>query len=264
MESYSLWRLRIQDFFETRVMHWIVGMLTIANTLALGIETIPTVHQGAEHLLEYLHIVILWAFVIEILLRVIAYGPNYFKRAWNIFDFLIVVGSFLPLSKGVSALRSLRVLHLFAVIEDMPKTRHIITGLYRALPGIANVVFLMLFLFFIYSVFGVYFFQNKDVPGFPHLGIAMKTMFQVLTGDDWSRVLMETEKVYPYAWIYFYTYYISMVFVILNLFIGVVVGAMQAAEAEVYEQDNDETNEKLDKIYRELASLKREIKRLES
>lgn len=260
MTPYPAWRLKIQGFFETRLMHWIVGLLTVANTLALGIETIPTAHHAAEHLLEYLHVVILWSFACELGLRIVAYGWAYFKEGWNIFDFLVVVGSFLPLSKGISALRSLRVLHLFAVIEDMPKTRHIITGFYRALPGIANVVFLMLFLFFIFSVFGVYFFQNDKVPGFQHLGLSMKSMFQVLTGDDWSNVLAKTESVYPYAWVYFYTYYIIMVFVVLNLFIGVVVGAMQAAEAEVYEKESD-TDKKLDRIYQELTLLKKDIER---
>ena len=164
----------------------------------------------------------------------------------------------MPISAGISALRSLRLLHLFAVVEDMPKTRHILMGFYRSLPGIMNVVFLMILLYFIFSVMGVYFFQHH--PGFYSLETAMHTMFQVLTGDDWSNVLHKVSAVYPYAWVYFYSYYILMVFIVLNLFIGVVVGALQAAEEEVYRKKAEDTIEgKLATLTQEITSLKENI-----
>jgi voltage-gated sodium channel len=144
----------------------------------------------------------------------------------------------------------------------MPKTRHIIMGFYKALPGILNVVFLMVFLFFISSVLSVYLFQNDAVPAFASLSAAMHTLFQVLTGDEWHQVMVGVQGTYPKAWLFFYTYYILMVFLVLNLFIGVVVGALQSAEAEVYESgEENQLVARLDQIHAEIMALKKSIQK---
>jgi hypothetical protein len=51
-----------------------------------------------------------------------------------------------------------------------------------------------------------------------------------------------------------------MVFIILNLFIGVVVGAMQSAEEEIFNKSDDDTNTKQLIL---LETLKKQLDRLE-
>ena len=255
-------RKKMQDFFESRMMHWFVGIFTMVNTVVLGMSTTPSLDHEWKVLLEKSHEAILAIFVLEVSLRFLAFGFKFFKSGWNIFDSIIIIGSFLPINGAFSILRSIRILHLFSAVEDMPKTRHIIMGLYRSLPGILNVIFLMVFLFFVSSVLGVFLFQNEQVEHFVSLEVSMHTLFQVLTGDDWHKVMMDVVAVYAKAWIFFYVYYIIMGFLVLNLFIGVIVGALQAAEEEVYKSDEENNlSAKLDKIYKELTALKKAFKK---
>lgn len=114
------------------------------------------------------------------------------------------------------------------------------------------------FLFFVFSVLGVYLFQHESVPAFRSLTAAMHSMFQVLSGDDWYNVLRTVLPVYPHAWIYFYIYYVVMVFTVLNLFVGVVVGALQEAESEVY-KDDDAADQKINEIYEMVKKLEAKI-----
>jgi voltage-gated sodium channel len=140
-----------------------------------------------------------------------------------------------------------RVLHLMTMLDASPKMRHILHGLGKAIPGVINVVGILMMFFYIYAVMGVFLFQDAGVAGFDHIGASMRTMFQVLTGDDWAKIMDSAEQGMRYAWIFFISFYIIVVFVILNLFIGVVVGAMQTAEEEVYrtEEDDNETSMKV-------------------
>jgi voltage-gated sodium channel len=125
------------------------------------------------------------------------------------------------------------------------------------MPGILNVFSILILFFYIASVMGVFLFRDVGVAEFQHIGIAMKTMFQVLTGDDWSNIMKNVEKINPYAWAYFISFYVILVFIILNLFIGVVVGALQAAEQEIFADDKDDGTKDL------IISIKKKLERLE-
>jgi voltage-gated sodium channel len=93
----------------------------------------------------------------------------------------------------------------------------------------------------------------------------MKTLFQIITGDDWSSIFRSVKSIYPYSWIYFYSFYITMVFIILNLFIGVVVNALQEAEEELNPSKGEDIlnsiQEELKKIRNELTSIKESLKK---
>jgi hypothetical protein len=132
-------------------------------------------HIEIAEKLHHIDKAILALFVIELITKMSVGGAAFFKRGWNIFDFVIIVGSFFYHHDYLPILRAFRVLHLMSFMDASPRMLHIISGLWRAMPGILN-VFSILILFFY---------------------IAMKTMFQVLTGDDWSNIMKNVEKLTP-------------------------------------------------------------------
>jgi voltage-gated sodium channel len=255
---------------DGRFVHGVVGFLVVLNAAILGAMTYYSPSDVFYQQLTQVDQIILWIFVGEIGLRLLANGTRFFRNPWNIFDFVVIFGSLIPYPAGFSVLRSLRVLRLFYLIEISQKMRHILHGLYLSFSGIIHVALLMVIVFYAFAVMGVGLFSHADVAQFKDLTAAFHTLFQVLTGDDWYNVLREVAKQFPHAWVFFYAYYLAMSFVILNLFIGVIVGALQNAEEDLERGSDTSSSDKdsvssevqasLSTLKSELAALRREIK----
>ncbi|KAF3688020.1 putative voltage-dependent N-type calcium channel subunit alpha-1B [Channa argus] len=86
--QYRMWQFVVSPPFEYSIM-----ALIALNTVVLMMK-----FNGAsatyDDVLKYLNIVFTTFFFMESVLKIIAFGPpNYFRDAWNIFDFVSVLGS---------------------------------------------------------------------------------------------------------------------------------------------------------------------------
>lgn len=248
---------KLCGMLESKSGHWMVGIIVVINALILGVETFKSIPEHIEIKLQHIDQIILTFFVVELVIKLLGNGLSFFRNGWNIFDLLVVGGSFVHHADFLPVLRAFRVLHLMSMVDASPKMQHILNGFWKALPGIGHVLSILLLFFYIFSVMGVFLFRDFGIVEFQHIGIAMKSMFQVLTGDDWTALMRTAEKSNKYAGIFFISFYVIMVFIILNLFIGVVVGSLQAAEEDTL-QDND-----VDIQPDQPTDLKKQIDRLE-
>ena len=82
---------------------------------------------------------------------------------------------------------------------------------------------------------------------------SMLSLQQIMLGDDWGNNLRATGKFYPYAWVFSTAFLIVVTFVLLNVFVGVIVDAMQTAE------EGDDSDEKMQALQQELKSIKHDI-----
>lgn len=254
---------QICEILETKSGHLFIGFIVITNAIILGIQTFQSIPEPIELFLHKTDKIILAIFVVELAIKLLGNGLSFFRSGWNIFDFLIVAGSFLHHQDFLPVLRAFRVLHLMSMMDASPKMQHILNGFWKAIPGIAHVLAILVLFFYIYCVMGVFLFRDLGIAEFQHIGTAMKTMFQVLTGDDWGNLMKASEKFTQYAWIYFISFYIILVFIILNLFIGVVVGSLQAAEEEVFNSDeNNDQQNTLDELKNQINRLEKKINKL--
>lgn len=243
---------------ESKTGHFLIGLVVTMNALILGLQTLQHIPANVTEILHHIDKFILCVFVVELSIKLLASGFSFFRNGWNIFDLIIVTGSLLPNQEFLPVLRTFRLLMLMSMVDSSPKMRQVVNGFWKAIPGVSHVLFILLVFFYIFSVLGVFLFHDLGAIHFQHIGISMKTMFQILTGDDWANVMRETEKVCGYAWIYFMIFYVLMVFIILNLFIGVVVDAIQSSG------DNSSTNEdQADTNAQQFKDLKSQINRLE-
>lgn len=254
----------LDDFFESPKGHILIGTIVMINALILGAQTFKNIPLKLELFLHHLDKAILWVFVVELSVRLLAGKLMFFKRGWNIFDTIVVLGAFLHHLDFLPILRAFRCLHLMSLIETSPRTRHIISGLWKAIPGVVNVFFIFILFFYIFCVLGVFLFRDLGMAEFQDIGISMKTMFQVLTGDNWSDIMRSSEKGNPYSWAYFILFHIVVAFIVLNLVIGVIVGALQSAEQEIFSQDtgDDRTKELALLIHGQLKTLEQKVDHL--
>jgi voltage-gated sodium channel len=97
---------------------------------------------------------------------------------------------------------------------------------------------------------------------FGTIGASLYTLFQVMTLEGWSGdVVRPVMAQYPYAWAVFLPYIIVVTFAVLNLFIGIVVDAMQQQSAEAKEEVIEVTRREYDVLIAEIRSLREEVRR---
>ncbi len=210
-----------------RVQRGIV-ILIVINAVTLGLETSAQVMARAGDLLHAIDRVILAVFVLEILLKLYAQRMGFFRRPWNVFDFVVVGIALIPASGPLSVLRALRVLRVLRLVSTVPRLRFVVEALLKALPGISSIGLLMLIFFYVFAVMSTGLFGERFPEWFGSIGASMYTLFQIMTLESWSMGIVRPVMVeYPLAWIFFVPFILIATFTMLNLFIGIIVDTMQ-------------------------------------
>lgn len=210
----------------------------IANAVILGYDA----HHGGESpysaQIEQWNMYFLYIFTAELILEFLAQGPKrYFSRGWNWFDMFVVAISYFSVS-SLSALRTLRVIRIFRLISAVPQMRRVVEALFGALPGIMASFAILAVVFYIAAVMGTTLFHND--PGFRDLGASALSLFQLSQFDGWGETVTRLQEQNPYAWVFILGFTLVAVFAVLNLFIGVIVEAVQAAPQEEIKEELDE------------------------
>jgi voltage-gated sodium channel len=226
---------------EHRVFQPTVIVVILVNAVTLGLETSTAVVNSAGGLLHFVDRLALTFFVVDIGLRLMAYGRRYWQDPWNIFDFLIVAIALVPASGPFSVLRALRVLRVLRLISMVPSMRRVVGGLLAALPGMTSISALLALILYVAAVMGTKLFGEVAPESFGTLGTTLFTLFQTMTGEGWPDIAREVMAEVPLAWIFFVVYILISSFMVLNLFIAVVVSAMESqvmAEARAEEAEH--------------------------
>ena len=81
-----------------------------------------------------------------------------------------------------------------------------------------------------------------DPENWGNIGLALITLVQVSTYDDWANIMAQVIDVYPYAWIFFVSFIIVNAVILLNMVIGVIVDVMTGGTGidDVLQQDKDD------------------------
>ncbi len=236
----------------------ILGLI-ILNAVTLGLETSPDMVAQAGPLLRALDQAILTLFVIELATRIAVHRCRFFRDPWSLFDLLVVGVALVPATESLSVLRALRILRVLRLITVVPSLRRVVGGLITALPGMGSILLLLGLIFYVFSVMGAKLFGATHPELFGGLGQTAYTLFQVMTFDDWSAgVVKPLMAEHPYAWFFFIVFILVSTFMALNLFIGVVVSALDAeTAAEAPKLTHPAGIE--ERILQELAGLRREV-----
>lgn len=238
-----------QKIADSKPFHTVVVGLILILGIVLGLETSPEIMQKHGKFLHLLDNVILWLFVIEIAIRMGAYGRqplNFFKDSWNTFDFIIVFICFLPLGAHFAAVfRLARILRMLRLLSVIPKLQILVGALLKSIPSMGYVALLLLLLFYIYAVIGVHTFGGHDPIHFGTLSVTMLTLFEIVTLEGWTQLIepllyakSNTNGVVftPHAAsaiIYFVTFILLGTMIMLNLLIGVILNGMEEMQKEI-------------------------------
>jgi voltage-gated sodium channel len=150
----------------------------------------------------------------------------------------VVIGiALIPASEAFSVLRALRILRVLRLVALVPSMRGVVAALLTAVPGMASIAALLGLLLYIAAVMATQLFGDAVPDRFGDLGTSLFTLFQVMTTDDWANVARAAMVAQPLAWIFFVVYLLVSTFAVLNLFIAVVVRAMEEQVARDVKAD---------------------------
>jgi voltage-gated sodium channel len=236
------WRQRLACWIEQPGLQRLLIALILVNAVVLGLETSPSIMAAWGPWLLAADRAILAIFVVEIVLRLLAHRLAYFRDPWNVFDFLVVAIALVPASGPLAVLRALRVLRVLRLITLVPSMKRVVGGLLSALPGLGSVAAIIGLIFYVSAVIATKLFAAEFPEWFGSLGASAFTLFQVMTLESWAMgIVRPVMAVYPAAWIFFLVFILASTFTLLNLFIAVIVNAIQSeGSADVQDAANDD------------------------
>ena len=250
----------LRALLASRRTEQVITALIVLNAIILGLETSDTVMASWGGWLLWADRILLTVFVIEIAARLVAHRLAFFRDPWSLFDFVVVGVALVPATGAFSVLRALRVLRVLRLITVAPSLKRVVAALISALPGMGAIVMLLGLVFYVSSVMATMLFGEQFPQWFGSLGASAYSLFQIMTLESWSMgIVRPVMEIYPWAWAFFVPFILATAFTMLNLFIGVVVNAMQEEHDELLKAEHEEVETQLRQ-----AAAEREQARVES
>lgn len=249
----------------------VITALIVVNAVVLGLDTSAAIRARWGTTLDLIDHLILAVFAGELLARIVVERARFPRNPWNVFDFIVIGISLVPMAETFSVLRSLRILRVLRLITAVPTLKRVVGGLLAALPGMGSIVLLISLIYYVFAVIATKLFGG-DVPQlFGTLGDSLFTLFTVMTLEGWvDGVTKPVMEHHAHAWVFFILFIVTTTFMVLNLFIGVVVNAMQsehekeqaaerAAERQIVHEEAGPILTEVKALREELAALKAEL-----
>ena len=248
---------------ESALFRNFIMTLIVINAVTLGLETYPYEGVWFTNWMPILDRIIVGVFVIEILMKLVAYRHRFFLNGWNWFDLAVIAISIVPSAGGFSVLRALRIIRAFRLFSVMPDLRKVVAALLRAIPGMGAVIAVLGLMFYVSAVMGTKLFGVDEPERFGTLGDSAFALFQVMTLEGWAtEVAMPVMDHQPWAWIFFVVFIVLTSFAVLNLFIAIIVDSLQAKHFDDEEARDAEADADRDLLHSEVSALRQEIAEL--
>ncbi len=243
----------------------IIGLILL-NALILGLETSAELMTSYAGVFAVAQNIILAAFIVEAILKISAVAPRlklYFGNSWNLFDFTVIVLSLIPATGELAMVARLaRLMRVLRLISTIPELRLIVSTLLRSIPSMGYVMLLMSIIFYIYAIAGYHLFHLHDPQHWGSFGVAVLTLFRIVTLEDWTDLMYTALELHDWAWVYFISFIFVGTFVVINLFIAVVINNLEKSKDEELQKLRKPVTR--DDLLKELADTQKALKSLQS
>lgn len=267
-QPFDTWQERFETLRSNKFFEAFVIAIIVVSALVIGAKTYEEETSRFEQWLLYLDQAITVFFLVEILIRIAAEGSllRFFKRGWNVFDFVIVTASLIPMddSEMVLLARLLRIFRVLRLVSMIPELQMLLSALVKSIPRMGYVVLLMFIIFYIYAAIGSFLFADVDDFLWGNISISMLTLFRIATFEDWTDVLYATQEVYAWSWIYYLTFIFLTAFIFLNMMIGIVLDVMQKESAALDLLNNEEEVDEMKELRSEVSEMRSQLDRMEA
>lgn len=221
---------KLQEIAKSAYFQNFILCIIVLDSVILGFMSLPHFKYFREF--EMIDTICLYIFICEMVLKIIAFRLDFFKQKWNIFDFVIVVVSALPIFGNFLVLRLLRIFKILRLLSIVPQLRFVIAVMLKTLPSVVSIGFILMIVYYIYAILGIQLFATILPQYFGSLGSSFFTLFQIMTGDDWGNIARVALDKYPHSWVYFISFIFIVSFIILNMVVGIIVDSINEIKSQ--------------------------------
>ncbi|KAK3884839.1 hypothetical protein Pcinc_010913 [Petrolisthes cinctipes] len=299
-------RYGIRRTVKKQWFYWFVIILVFLNTACVAAEhynqpkfltsflcKLPSPILASHNYAEF---IFLGLFISEMIIKLYALGPRqYFESSFNRFDCVVISGSIFEViwsafkseSFGLSVLRALRLLRIFKVTKYWSSLRNLVISLLSSMRSIISLLFLLFLFILIFALLGMQLFggsfnfeDQTPLANFNTFSIALLTVFQILTGEDWNEVMYQgivSQGGIDHGGMIYCLYFIILVifgnYTLLNVFLAIAVDNLaNAQELTAAEEEQEEEDKEYDlagpesvvSLQKQQAELEKELEVLQN
>ncbi|XP_062304557.1 voltage-dependent T-type calcium channel subunit alpha-1G [Osmerus eperlanus] len=287
--DYPPLRRSIHTLCTSHYLDLFITVIIATNVLTMAMEHYDQ-PQFLEEVLKHCNYLFTLVFVIEAVLKLIAFGlRRFFKDRWNQLDLAIVLLSImgitleeiemsaaLPINPTIiRIMRVLRIARVLKLLKMATGMRSLLDTVMQALPQVGNLGLLFMLLFFIYAALGVELFGKLECSEvnpceglsrhatFENMGMAFLTLFRISTGDNWNGIMKDTlrecrpeeRSCLSYlplvSPLYFVTFVLIAQFVLVNVVVAVLMKHLEESNKEARQEEQEEAQEREEQEERE-------------
>ncbi|MBR1648666.1 MAG: ion transporter [Alphaproteobacteria bacterium] len=217
---------------ESNNFDYLIMFVICMDAVALGMLTIGFYDAEFIKTMFLLDRLCMAIFIVEMLLKMYAYGPQFFKSNWNIFDLVIITVSSIPIASYLIILRTFRLFRLLKYISHFNRMKNIINIMITILPHFAAMSVILAVFVYVFGVIGVALF-GAQIPAFGDLWSSIFALLQAFTLDGWaSTIARPVMRIYPYAWVFFLCF-VMISFLLITSFLLSMISLMVKKEFKV-------------------------------
>eukprot|EP00760_Papus_ankaliazontas_P006678 PhM_4_TR13136/c0_g1_i1/m.95968 len=238
---YALRRFTAHPYTERTVL-----ILTCVSVLCLSVD-----HYGIDPTLDLaldlVNLILSVIFALEIILKLLGFGPKCLKDRFTTIDLILVLVSIpdmtlLASTSGLNAFRAFRLIRVARLMRRWPSLQMIVRMLLKSVSSVIYLSVLVVLVIYIFAILGMQIFADEFPPSvrtrFSTIWESAITCFVVVSGDSWTDVMRYAMDYSPWLGaIYFLLLYAVGNYILLNLFTAIILDTLDEQQRAVQEAE---------------------------
>ena len=222
-------RRRVKKLVEGKNFDFLIMSLICMDAVILGLMTSDAMNRFFEGGLFILDRLFMAIFIIEMIMKIFAFGKKFFKSGWNVFDFAVIAISSVPFASWFIIFRTFRLFRLLRYVNKFTRLKQMINSFLALLPNFMAMLLVMAVFFYVFAIMAVCLFGDVFIE-FSDLGSSLFALLQVITLDGWaSNIARPVMAVFPHSWLFFVSFVFISFLITVSFLMSVVSEVVRRA-----------------------------------
>lgn len=222
-------RRRVKKLVEGKNFDFLIMSLICMDAVILGLMTSDAMNRFFEGGLFILDRLFMAIFIIEMIMKIFAFGKKFFKSGWNVFDFVVIAISSVPFASWFIISRTFRLFRLLRYVNKFTRLKQMINTFLALLPNFMAMLLVMAVFFYVFAIMAVCLFGDVFIE-FSDLGSSLFALLQVVTLDGWaSNIARPVMAVFPHSWLFFVSFVFISFLITVSFLMSVVSEVVRRA-----------------------------------
>ena len=222
-------RRRVKKLVEGKNFDFLIMSLICMDAVILGLMTSDAMNRFFEGGLFILDRLFMAIFIIEMIMKIFAFGKKFFKSGWNVFDFAVIAISSVPFASWFIIFRTFRLFRLLRYVNKFTRLKQMINTFLALLPNFMAMLLVMAVFFYVFAIMAVCLFGDVFIE-FSDLGSSLFALLQVITLDGWaSNIARPVMAGFSPSWVFFLSFVFISFLITVSFLMSVVSEVVRRA-----------------------------------